>query len=251
MTALNVAIENVSRRGFLGGILATGGLIVAARVTAGPRRARLRHRRRQNGRRRRHRPACFRLDRPQRPCDDHRSPRRNGYGLAHQPADGRRRRARCRLVARACQAIAGRRKEIRQSEHRRLAQPAAFHPADAPMRRRGAADARNGGGASAGASLSPRCRRRTTRSSTSLRAVSSAMAISPAAASALPTPPADQIKLKDAGRIPLSRQRQRRDRRSVRHHHGPRHLRHRRQIARHEIRRHRAAAGAGRQAGLL
>jgi hypothetical protein len=32
MTALNVAIENVSRRGFLGGILATGGLIVAAEL---------------------------------------------------------------------------------------------------------------------------------------------------------------------------------------------------------------------------
>ena len=39
MTALNVAIENVSRRGFLGGILATGGLIVAAELV--PARAAL------------------------------------------------------------------------------------------------------------------------------------------------------------------------------------------------------------------
>jgi len=39
MNAVNVAIENVSRRGFLRGILATGGLIVAAELV--PARAAL------------------------------------------------------------------------------------------------------------------------------------------------------------------------------------------------------------------
>ncbi len=72
-----------------------------------------------------------------------------------------------------------------------------------------------------------------------------------AAASALPTPPADQIKLKDEAAVPLYRQRQDRDRRSVRHHHRPRRLRHRRQAAGHEIRGHRPPAGARRQARLL
>ena len=57
-----------------------------------------------------------------------------------------------------------------------------------------------------------------------------------AAASALPTPPADQIKLKDEAAVPLSREGQCPDRRSVRHHDRPRGLRHRHQARRAEIR---------------
>ena len=72
-----------------------------------------------------------------------------------------------------------------------------------------------------------------------------------AAASALPTPLARPDQAEGRIRLPLSRQRQRPDRRSVRHHDRPRRLRHRRQIARHEICGRRAPAGAGRQARLL
>ena len=57
---------------------------------------------------------------------------------AHQPADDRRRRAGSRLGARARRAVARRREEVRQPGHRRLAQHAPLHPADAPVRRCGA-----------------------------------------------------------------------------------------------------------------
>ena len=53
-------------------------------------------------------------------------------GRAHRAADDRRRRARRRLGARARRAVARRRDDLRQPGHRRLAQRAPLHPADAP-----------------------------------------------------------------------------------------------------------------------
>ena len=48
-------------------------------------------------------PACLRLDRARRHRDHRRPPRRDGHRLAHQPADGHRRRAGGRLDAGAGQ----------------------------------------------------------------------------------------------------------------------------------------------------
>ena len=81
----------------------------------------------------------------------------------------------------------------------------------------GAADARNGGGAALGCRPSPRSRRRTTRSSTSLPGASSAMAsLPPQRARCRPRRRSDQAQ--GRGRLPLYRQGQCPDRRSLRHH---------------------------------
>ena len=103
-----------------------------------------------------------------------------------------------RLGARARRAVAGRREDLRQPGYRRLAQRAPLHPADAPVRRRGAADAGDGGRQEVG-----RRRRRgrgaaCTRSCTSRPAASSAIGELAADAAALPVPAEDKVKLKDA-----------------------------------------------------
>ena len=85
---------------------------------------------------------------------------------------------------------------------------------------------------SAGASRSARRRRRTTRSCTRPSGRKLGYGDLAAAASALPTPPADQIKLKDEAAVPLPRQGQCPDRRSLRHHDRPRRLWHRHQARR-------------------
>ena len=73
----------------------------------------------------------------------------------------------------------GRRGQIRQPGHRRLPFDPPFHQADAPGRRRGAHDAGSGRGQALGRRRSPTWRRRTTRSSRSRPARSSAMESSP------------------------------------------------------------------------
>src|ERR1700758_2355382 len=98
-TGVHATVENVSRRGFLRGLIATGGLVVAAEFL--PARAGLAAF--ATGAAKipgwgRQRPPCLCLDRPQRPCDDNRAPRRDGHRLPNKSADGGRRRARSRLV---------------------------------------------------------------------------------------------------------------------------------------------------------
>ena len=249
---VHATIENVSRRGFLRGLIATGGLVVAAEFV--PTRgafAAYRHRRGQDAAGRRQRPACLRLDRPERARDDRRAPRRNGHRLAHQPADGGRRRARSRLVARQGRAIAGRREEIRQPEHRRLAQPAPFHPADAPMRRRGAAHARSRRRAALGRRLSPRSQAQNHEVVHKPSGRKLGYGDLAAAASALPTPPADQIKLKDASAFRYIGKGTSRSSICSTSRPAARVYGIDAKLAGHEIRGHCAAAGHGRQARLL
>ena len=92
---------------------------------------------------------------------------------------------------------AGRRGEIRQPGHRRLAQHAPFHAADAPVRRRRAADAGRRPPRNAGASTSTRSRRTTTRSCTRRPARSSATANSPPTRPRCRCPRPTTLRLKD------------------------------------------------------
>ena len=124
-------------------------------------------------------------------------PLRDGPGRAHQHADDRRRRTRGRLEARARRAGAGRRSEVRQPGHRRLAQHAPLVRADAPLRRRRARRCWSRPRPTSGRCRSTRCRRRTTRSCTRRAAASSATARSRVAAAKLDVPPRAALKLKD------------------------------------------------------
>ena len=137
-------------------------------------------RRRRHAERRRQQPEDLRLDRQRRHRQHRRGPRRDGQRRrAHRAADDGRRRARGRLGARARRAVARRREDLRQPGHRRLAQRAPLHPADAPVRRRGAARCWRRPPPRSGASTSARSRRSCTRSCTSPRAASSATASLP------------------------------------------------------------------------
>ena len=112
-----------------------------------------------------------------------------GNGAARtSSADDRRRRARCRLGARARRAVAGRRGDLRQPGYRRLAQRAPLHPADAAVRRRGAQDAGDRPPPSDGASTPTRSRRSSTRSCTSRPASKLGYGELAADAAALPAP---------------------------------------------------------------
>ena len=143
MTELNThskfVIANVSRRGLLKGVAATGGLVLAAQLPAV--RGAL---------------AAYPTGATGMPDGVVSDPQvfvsigadgivsivahapRWATARTHGPAHGRRRRDGSRLGARARRPVAGRREEIRQPGHRRLAQHAPLHPADAPVRRRGA-----------------------------------------------------------------------------------------------------------------
>ena len=152
-----------------------------------------------------------RLDRRRRHGQHRRGPRRDGQRRrAHRAAHDGRRRARGRLGARARRAVARRRAHLRQPGHRRLAQRAPLHPADAPVRRRRAARCWS--------RRPPRSGRWTSaRSQAQLHEVvhkPSGRKLGygelAAAAAGLPVPAADKVKLKDAERLPLHRQGQRR-----------------------------------------
>ena len=120
--AAAAAVENVSRRFVLKGLVASGALVVGASAAAAPRHGRMGHRRRRDAGWHGERPARLRRHRPVRPGDDHRQPLGDGHRGPHQPAHGRGRRDGGRLVAGARRTGAGRREAIRQSGHRRLAQ---------------------------------------------------------------------------------------------------------------------------------
>ena len=140
--ATPLVIANVSRRKFLQGASALGGLVLAVgcaeiRARRGPAQVRRGRHAARLGRQ----PAGIRRHRRGR-HRQHRLPSlRDGPGRAHRHADDRRRRARSRLDARARRAGDGRRSALRQPGHRRLAQHAPFLHADAPLRRCRAPDA--------------------------------------------------------------------------------------------------------------
>ena len=251
MTAPSASpIENVSRRGFLRGMLATGGLVLAAEfLPAGPRSptppapARFRGGVVSD-------PHVFVSIDPSGHGDDHRPSRRDGHGLAHQPADGRGRRAGSRLDARPRQAS---RRATRRNTATRI--PTARAACGTSSSRCGNAAPRRGRcwrwrrprwdvDRRRGAGAEPRGRPQASRPQARLwRARRRRERIADAAGRP------DQAEGRSG--LPLHRQGQRPDRRSVRHHYRPRDLRHRRQIAGDEIRGRRPAAGGGRQACLL
>ncbi len=142
-----VVLANISRRRFLQGVSALGGLVLAAGLPVAAAR-----RRPSQVRRRRHaewlggQPAGVRRHRPGWHGLDRLPPLGDGAGRADRHADDRGRRARGGLEARAGRAGDRGREALRQPGHRRLAQHAALPGPDAPLRRRRADDARSGGG---------------------------------------------------------------------------------------------------------
>ena len=149
-----VLIENVSRRAFLKGT-ASGHRRVVVAMQLLPFRTRRRvravpHRRPRHAERHRHQSARVRLDRSGRHGDHRRPSLGDGHGRPDQPADGDRRRDGGRLGAGEDRPGAGRRAEVRQPGHRRLAQHAPPHPADAADGCGGALDAGAGGGQEVG-----------------------------------------------------------------------------------------------------
>ena len=183
------------------------------------------------------RSARLRLDRRGRHGHHRPPPLGDGHRRPHQPADGPRRRDGGRLGAGEARPGPRRRAQVRQPGHRRLAQRAPLHPADAPVRRRHAPDAGAGGGQAVGRAGRPRSRPSTTRSSTRPRASKLGYGELAKAAMDLPTPPLEQLKLKDAaafryigkGNVP--------DLRPARHHHRQGRLRPGRRAAGHEVSR--------------
>jgi isoquinoline 1-oxidoreductase subunit beta len=250
MTAVNVTIENVSRRGFLHGILATGGLVIAAELV--PARAAL----------------AYATGAAKMPgggvSDPHVFVSIDPSGLvtiiAHRAEMGTGSRTSLPMVVAEELEADWSRVHVKQSPgdekkygNQNTDGSRSLRHFIQPMRQCGAA---------ARLMLEMAAAQRWGVAAAEVQAQNHEVVHKPsgrklgygdlaAAASALPTPPPDQIKLKGSGCLPLSRQRQCSDRRSVRHHHGPRRLRDRRQIAGHEIRRHCAASGSGRQACLL
>ena len=156
-------------------------------------------RRRQHAERRGQQPEDLRLDRQRRHRHHRRAPRRDGQRRrAHRSADDRRRRARGRLGARARRAVAGRREDLRQPGHRRLAQRAPLHPADAAVRRRGAADAGDGRRQARGRSTPARSQAQLHEVVHKPSGRKLGYGELAADAAALPVPAADKIKLKEA-----------------------------------------------------
>ena len=125
---------------------------------------------------------------------------------AHLAADDRRRRARCRLGARARGAVAGRRGDLRQPGHRRLAQRAPLHPADAAGAAPASARCWRRRPPSVGASTRARCRSRCTRSCTRPSDKKLGYGELAADAAALPAPRARYAQAQVAERVPLYRQ---------------------------------------------
>jgi hypothetical protein len=91
MTSVHATIENVSRRGFLQGLFATGGLVVAAEfVPSGALFAAYATGAAKMAGGVVSDPHVFVSIDPKWSCDDRRAPRRNGNRRAHQLADGSR-----------------------------------------------------------------------------------------------------------------------------------------------------------------
>ena len=130
---------------------------------------------------------------------------------------------------------AGRREEIRQSGHRRLAQRPPLHPADAPVRRLGAHDAGAGRGQALGRRCcrgrgeEPRDRAREVRPQARLRRARRRCGRAADTASRC-------CEAQGRARVPLHRQGQRPGGRPVRHHHGQSDLRPGRPCSGHEVR---------------
>ena len=190
-------IENVSRRGVLKGMASTGGLVLA--VTVLPHRAALADAPKWGADGMPHgtvnNPHVFVSIAPDGTVTIvcHRS--EMGPGRADRHAAHRRRRARGGLGQGESRPGDGRRGQVRQPGHRRIALDPPLLRADAPGRRRRAHDARGRPPPSAGASTSPTWRRRTTRSFRSRPARSSATGNSP------PTPQARRSRRRDSLRL--------------------------------------------------
>ena len=139
-------ITNVSRRGMLKGIAATGSLVIAAQFPAMaappfyPTGAEAMPNKTVSD------PKVFIAIAPDGIVTIVAARAEMGTGAARTSLPMiDRRRARCRLDQGPHPAVAGRRGEIRQPGHRRLALDASLHPADAPVRRLDAHDAGAGG----------------------------------------------------------------------------------------------------------
>ena len=217
-----------------------GALVVAAEHAAAPGAVGLRHRRRQDAGRHRQRSARLRRRSTRSGLVTivaHRS--EMGTGVAHQPADGRRRRDGSRLGARArsCRRRATRRNTATRTPTARAAcatsssRCAQCGAAMRQMLEQAAATALGRRRSARSQAREPRGRAQAARASKLGYGELAAAAMRAADAAAR------QLKLKDAARLPLHRQGQRPDRRSARHHHGQGRLRHRRQAAGHEVRR--------------
>ena len=151
-----------------------------------------------------------------------------------------------------CRPGAGRRGEIRQPGHRRLAQHAPFHSADAPVRRRGAHDAGAGGGQALGRrslneveATNPRGRAHGIGQEARLRRARGRCR------GRCRRRRCSNLEAQGPERLPLYRQGHGHDRRSARHHDRQGDLRPRRHAPGHEVRRRRAAAGGRRQGGFV
>ena len=193
-------IENVSRRGFLRGVLGHRRPGASPPSWCRPAPRRLRHRRRANAARHRHRPARFRLDRPDGLVTIVAHRAEMGTGVAHQPADGGGRGAGSRLVAReSVEQAPGDEKKYGNQDTDGSRSLRHFIQPMREMRRRGAADAGNGGGQALG------------RAVAEVQALNHEVVHKPSGAQArlrrsrrrrgaLPTPRARQLKLKDPKR---------------------------------------------------
>ena len=251
-----VVFANVSRRSFLKGTAwGTGAVIAASILPFGARQGvrDLSAWRPRHAARHRHRPACVRLDRARRHGHDRRPPLGDGHRLAHQPADGDRRRDGGRLGAGQDRPGAGRRAQIRQPGHRRLAQHAPPHPVDAPDRRDGARDAEGGRGQAVGGRRrrgqggQPRGPARGTGQQARLRRSRRRPWRRWRSRPSGTQPDRRAAALQGRERVPLHRQGQGADLRPARHHHRQGGLWRRRPAARHEVRGGRAPAGGRRQ----
>ena len=249
--ALHATIENVSRRGFLSGLIATGGLVVAAEIV--PFRAALAAyatgaAKMPGGGRQR--PACLRRDRPERLVTiiAHRAEMGTGAKTSLPMAVADELEAdwsRVKIV----QSPGDEKKYGNQNTDgsrsiRHFIQP--MRECGAAMRQmlEAAAAQRWGVGV---AEVQAQNHEVVHKPSGRKLGYGELAARRERLADAAHR--SDQAQ--GSGRLPLSRQGQRPDRRSFRHHHRPGGLRHRHQASRDEIRRCRPAAGDGRQARLL
>ena len=163
-------------------------------------------RRLRHAQRRGREPAGLRLHRRRRHRHHHLPPRRDGSGRAHRRADDPGRRAGSRLGQGARGAGAGRRGALRQPGHRRLAHHAPLLHADAPLRRRGAADARERGGRALGRAGVRGAGEEPSADPQAQRPHASASAKWRADAAKLPVPAERRAASEEAGRLPLHRQ---------------------------------------------
>ena len=254
-------IENVSRRGVLKGMLATGGLRARGAHCAAPvrrRRTSTQVGRRRHAARHRQQSSGFRVDRARR-NRHHRLPSlRHGTGHAHRHAADRRRRNGGRLGQSESRPGDRRRSQIRQPGHRRLPFDPAFLHADAPGGRRGPHDAGGGRGETLGRGRlrrrgeEPRGHSEVDRQEARLwrprrRRQHDGRPDRMSASKRSGARNARQPAAQGPFQVPLHRQGRDQHRRRLQHHDRSRHLWPGRPLARPEIRRHRAPGGDGRQ----